>query len=97
MWTAVFWGGVSGSAVLLGALAAVLLPIKKHITGYIMAFGTGVLIGAATYELLGQSVNDGGIKATSIGFLAGAAIFTLLDFLVSRKGAVKRKRDWLFL
>jgi zinc transporter, ZIP family len=93
MWSSVFGGGVSGSAVLLGALAAVLLPIKKNIIGYIMAFGTGVLIGAATYELLGQSVNDGGIKATSIGFLSGAAIFTLLDFLVSRKGAINRKRS----
>ncbi|MGE7118786.1 ZIP family metal transporter [Peribacillus sp. NPDC046944] len=93
MWNAVLWGGVSGSAVLLGALMALFIPIKKKAIGYIMAFGTGVLIGAAAYELLGDSVRDGGIMATSIGFIAGAAVFTGLDFLVSKKGASKRKRS----
>ncbi|MDF9759814.1 zinc transporter ZupT [Peribacillus simplex] len=93
MWNAVFWGGVSGSAVLLGALAAIFIPIKKNIIGYIMAFGTGVLIGAAAYELLADSVSDGGIWPTAIGFITGAAVFTGLDFLVSKKGAVKRKRS----
>lgn len=93
MWNAVFWGGVSGSAVLLGALAALFVPIKKNIIGYIMAFGTGVLIGAAAYELLGESVHDGGIVATSIGFIVGAGVFTGLDFLVSKRGADKRKRS----
>ncbi|MFY0804366.1 ZIP family metal transporter [Peribacillus frigoritolerans] len=93
MWNAIFWGGVSGSAVLLGALAAILIPIKKNIIGYIMAFGTGVLIGAAAYELLADSVSDGGIWATGIGFIAGAAVFTALDFLISKKGADKRKRS----
>ncbi|MGG3806492.1 ZIP family metal transporter [Metabacillus fastidiosus] len=93
MWNAAMWGAVSGSAVLLGALAAMFLPIKKRIIGFIMAFGTGVLIGAATYELLGESVHKGGIKATSIGFLAGAIIFTLFDFFISRHGAKERKRS----
>jgi ZIP family zinc transporter len=93
MWNAVFWGGVSGSAVLLGALAAILIPIKKNIIGYIMAFGTGVLIGAAAYELLADSVSDGGLWATAIGFITGAAVFTALDFLISKKGADKRKRS----
>ncbi|RFU63721.1 ZIP family metal transporter [Peribacillus glennii] len=93
MLQAFFWGGVSGASVLLGALAAILIPIKKNFIGYIMAFGTGVLIGAAAYELLGHSAHDGGIMATSIGFLAGAIIFTILDLLVSRKGANERKRS----
>ena len=44
--------------------------------------------------------------ATSIGFIAGAAVFTGLDFLVSRKVHLKgngpimllrRKRGWRFL
>ncbi|KON70686.1 hypothetical protein AKG34_19200 [Peribacillus butanolivorans] len=51
-----------------------LYSIKKNNIGYIMAFGTGVLIGAAAYELPVDSVRDGGIWATSIGFIAGAAI-----------------------
>ncbi len=93
MWNALIWGGISGSAVLLGAMASMLLPIPQKIIGLIMAFGTGVLIGAASYELIGNAVIEGGILATSIGFLTGALLFTILDSIVSRKGADKRKRS----
>ncbi|UOE61322.1 ZIP family metal transporter [Priestia filamentosa] len=93
MWNAAMWGGISGSAVLIGALAAMLLPIQKKIIGYIMAFGTGVLIGAAAYELLGESLNSGGVLPTSIGFIAGAVTFTFFNYMVSRKGAAERKRS----
>ncbi|GKU83481.1 ZIP family metal transporter [Niallia sp. NCCP-28] len=93
MWHAAMWGGISGSAVLLGALAAVFLPIKKRLIGFIMAFGTGVLIGAATYELLEDSVESGGLYATAIGFLGGAVVFSILDIIISKKGAKNRKRS----
>ncbi len=93
MWSAVMWGGISGSAVLLGAIAAIFLPIKQRIIGFIMAFGTGVLIGASTYELLEDSAQSGGIFPTSIGFLIGAIVFTILDMIISKKGAQNRKRS----
>jgi ZIP family zinc transporter len=92
MWQAILWGGVSGSAVLLGALAALYFPIKKNIVGYIMAFGTGVLMGAAAYELLGHSAAKGGTLPAAIGFLSGAVVFTLFELLISRKGGKLRKR-----
>ncbi|MDN4527680.1 ZIP family metal transporter [Fictibacillus fluitans] len=93
MWIAAMWGAISGSAVLLGAIAAMALPIKKRVIGFIMSFGTGVLIGAATYELLGESVRSGGLLPTGSGFLVGAIVFTLLDFFISRKGGHQRKRS----
>jgi zinc transporter, ZIP family len=93
MWNAAMWGGISGSAVLIGALVAIFFPIKRKIIGFIMAFGTGVLIGAVAYELLEEPLQKGGIVATSIGFLSGAITFTLFDFLISQKGAHKRKRS----
>ncbi|WP_366163649.1 ZIP family metal transporter [Bacillus infantis] len=93
MWNALMWGGISGSAVLLGATASMLLQIPQKVIGLIMAFGTGVLIGAASYELIGNAVIEGGILATSIGFLSGAILFTILDSIVSRRGADKRKRS----
>src|SRR3954447_6059159 len=93
MWAAFMWGGISGSAVLLGALAALFFSIKKKVIGYIMAFGTGVLIGAAAYELLGESSENGGLAMTSIGFLVGAIVFTVLDVVFAKKGAGKRKRS----
>ncbi|MEK4365332.1 ZIP family metal transporter [Paenibacillus sp. FSL M8-0212] len=93
MWTAFMWGGISASAVVIGALAALFLKIPKRVIGWIMAFGTGTLIGAATFELLGDALNDGGIIPTVIGFTAGAVVYTLFDLLVSAKGGAGRKRS----
>lgn len=93
MWTAFMWGGISASAVVIGALAALFVKIPKRIIGWIMAFGTGTLIGAATFELLGDALNDGGIIPTAIGFTAGAVVYTLFDLLVSAKGGAGRKRS----
>jgi ZIP family zinc transporter len=87
------WGGISGSAVLLGALFALYYKIPKKLIGFIMAFGTGVLIGAATYELIGDSVKAGGLEPAIIGFLAGAVVFTVSDWMVSKKGGSNRKRS----
>ena len=93
MLSAAMWGAISGSAVLLGALVSLFFSIPKKMIGYIMAFGTGVLIGAASYELLGDAVKDGGITPTSIGFISGAVVFTIFDFVVSKNGASHRKRS----
>ncbi|ASK61547.1 hypothetical protein CFK37_04845 [Virgibacillus phasianinus] len=93
MWSAVLWGGVAGSASLLGALAVIFFPIKKKIIGYIMALGTGALIGATTYELLGGAVEQAGFKEAAIGFLGGALIFTIFDYLISKYGGHKRKQS----
>jgi zinc transporter, ZIP family len=37
MWVAFMWGGISGSAVLLGDLAALFFSIKKKVIGYIFS------------------------------------------------------------
>lgn len=93
MWSALLWGGISASAVVLGALAALFLRIDKRYIGWIMAFGVGTLIGAAAFELLGDALDDGGLSATAIGFTAGALVYTVFDLIVSRRGGSNRKRS----
>jgi ZIP family zinc transporter len=87
------WGAVAGSALLLGALVSLLLPVQKKTIGWIMAFGTGVLIGAAVLELLQDSVSLGGIRAAITGALAGALLYTVADILIHKKGGGKRKQS----
>lgn len=95
MWNALMWGAIAGSAVLLGALIAMYFNMPKKIIGWIMAFGTGTLIGAVAFELLSDSIEDGGIWATGIGFMIGAVVYTAFDLYISRKGGANRKRSYL--
>ncbi|MBD8069688.1 ZIP family metal transporter [Bacillus sp. PS06] len=93
MWNAFFWGCIAGSAVFIGALFGLFLTIKKKWIAAIMAFGTGVLIGAAAFELLEESIEKGGLLSTSIGFLIGALLFTIVDLVIAKKGGHERKRS----
>ncbi|UTH00186.1 ZIP family metal transporter [Macrococcoides canis] len=93
MGSAFFWGAVSGGAVLLGAIISMLVPIPKKLLGFIMAFGVGVLIGAATFELLQESLDKSEMMNTVIGFIAGSVIFTVLEALISKHGGKHRKRS----
>ncbi|MFC4776162.1 ZIP family metal transporter [Paenibacillus sp. GCM10023252] len=90
---ALLWGAISGSAVLIGAICSILTSIPTRIVGYIMAYGTGILIGATAYELLGESAAEGGLLYTAAGFLAGAMVFTAVDLYLSHKGGSRRKRS----
>lgn len=88
---ALFWGAIAGGALLLGAVVGLFVPIPRKITGFIMAFGTGVLIGAASFELLGNIEDQAGYSYVIFGFLIGAALFTGLEFVISSKGGKERK------
>ena len=58
-----------------------------------MAFGGGVLISALSFDLMGEAYERGGFDAAAIGFLAGAAVYSAANYLLSKKGAKHRKRS----
>jgi ZIP family zinc transporter len=87
------WGFLSGSALVLGALIAYLAHVPQKWIAAIMAFGSGVLISALSFDLMDEAFRQGGYDATSIGFLAGAGAYTAANIVVSRHGARHRKRS----
>src|SRR5690242_21951655 len=87
-----FWGLVSGSALLLGAAAGYYLDIPRRLIAAVSAFGSGVLISALSFELMDEAYRRGGLDATSVGFLGGAAAFTAANWALARYGAKHRKR-----
>lgn len=90
---AFFWGGLAGFALVIGALAGYFLQISQRIIASIMAFGSGVLISALSFELMDSAYNKGGFDSTALGFLSGALIYTGANWFLSKKGAKHRKRS----
>jgi ZIP family zinc transporter len=88
-----FWGLVAGGALLIGAAVGYRVAVPRRAIGAVMAFGAGVLISALAFELMDEAYEKGGFAPTAAGFVAGAAIFTVANWLLARRGAQHRKRS----
>jgi ZIP family zinc transporter len=86
------WGLLSGSALLIGALAGWFVPMSRRVVAAIMAFGAGVLISALSFELMDEAWRRGGFWPVAAGFFGGAAVYTLCNQLLAAWGARHRKR-----
>lgn len=84
VWLAALSGLIGGGALLLGAVIAWFVDIPQRIVAGIMALGAGVLISTLAFELVEEAASDGGLVPTTVGFLAGAIIYIVADWLVSR-------------
>jgi len=87
------WGLLSGSALVLGAAIAYFVALPPRVIAAVMAFGSGVLISALSFDLMDEAYRMGGILPTSFGFLSGAGVYTAANIIVSRWGAEHRKRS----
>jgi ZIP family zinc transporter len=88
-----FWGFVSGSALLLGAVVGYLAKVPQKIIAFIMAFGSGVLISALALDLMEEAYERGGFDSTAVGFIGGAVVYTIANYFLDKNGAKHRKRS----
>jgi zinc transporter, ZIP family len=88
-----FWGLVSGSALLIGSALGYLTNVPGKIIAFIMAFGSGVLISALAFDLMDEAYHRGGFVSTATGFVSGAVIYSLADWILNNKGGKHRKRS----
>lgn len=88
-----FWGLVAGSALLVGASVGFFARVSARVIAGIMAFGSGVLISALSFDLMDEAYNRGGFDSTAFGFISGAAVYTLANWFLNRQGAKHRKRS----
>jgi ZIP family zinc transporter len=58
-----------------------------------MAFGSGVLISALSFELMEEAFEEAGTGAAAVGFLVGAGLYAGANALLARRGAQQRKRS----
>ena len=87
------WGWLAGSSLLLGAWAGYAFRLPQRPIAAVMAFGAGVLISALSFDLMDEAVHRGGFLSTALGFLAGAALYSVANLELARRGAKHRKRS----
>ncbi len=87
------WGFIAGSALLIGAGVGYFARIPRPVISGVMSFGSGVLVSTLSFGLMEKAYARGGFDAAAIGFVAGAAVYTVADWWISLKGARYRKRS----
>jgi ZIP family zinc transporter len=90
---AAFWGILGGLALLIGAGIGYFANLPQRLIAAVMAFGSGVLISALAFELMDEAYNRGGFLSTGLGFIAGAAVYTAANWILSHRGARHRRRS----
>ena len=85
------FGLIAGLALLMGTLFGIYLKPSKKITAMIMAFGSGVLISAVTFDLIEDAYSKAGIWFITLGFFSGAIAFVISDYLIGKRGGHHRK------
>lgn len=87
------WGLLAGAALVVGALAGFLVRVPRKVLASVMAFGSGVLLSAVSFELVAEAHEQGGLGPTVLGATAGAVLYTVANVLLARRGARHRKRS----
>jgi ZIP family zinc transporter len=87
------WGLVAGSALLIGAGIGYFARVPNRFIAIVTAFGAGVLISALSFDLMNEAYDLGGFVSSAIGFLAGAAVYSIANVALARHGAKHRKRS----
>lgn len=87
------WGLLAGGALLAGALVAWFVKVPVRVIASVMAFGSGVLISALSFDLMDEAYKRGGMDSAAMGFIGGAVLFTGINYILSLKGAKHRKRS----
>lgn len=86
-------GLVGGSALFIGASIGFWLPLPQRLIAAVMALGAGLLVSVVAFELMERAYAQGGFGASTSGFVAGAAIFTIANVWITRAGGQNRKRS----
>lgn len=82
--TALWFGLVASSALVIGALIGVRFKLPKRVLAILLSFAAGALITALAFELFEDAYEQGGILRAAGGLLVGAVVFAVLSALLDR-------------
>lgn len=79
MGTAIVWGALAASSLVIGALLGLARAWPERCVGLVLAFGAGALISAVSFELAAEGADVGGGLALAIGLAVGAFTYWWLN------------------
>jgi ZIP family zinc transporter len=91
--TALGWGALAASSLLIGTFAALARGWSQRLIGLVLASGAGALISAVSFELALEGTRTGSFAALAAGLALGGATYYLLDGVVERSGGTGRVRE----
>jgi zinc transporter, ZIP family len=91
--TAAIYGVLASSGLLVGALIGILSTPPRRLVAAVTAFGSGVLVSALSFDLMGEAFALGSPAFVIVGFLAGALLFVIADLILERIAARALRRD----
>ena len=86
------WGFLSASGLLIGAVGGYYTWLQHTTISRVMTFAAGVLLAIVAVELVIDARGAASLQWTVVGLLCGAAVFSSVNWLLSRSGAKHRKR-----
>ena len=86
------WGLLSASGLLIGAVGGYYTRLQHTTISRVMTFAAGVLLAVVAVDLVINARGTTSLYWTVVGLLGGAAVFSSVNWLISRRGAQHRKR-----
>ena len=86
------WGLLSASGLLIGAVGGFYASLQHTAVARAMTFASGVLLAVVAVDLIINARGVASLEWTAAGLLGGAAVFSSVNWLLSRHGALHRKR-----
>lgn len=86
------WGILSASGLLFGAVGGYYTSRRHTSIARTMTFAAGVLLAVVAIDLVINARGAASLQWTVMGLLCGAAVFSSVNWLLSRRGAQHRKR-----
>lgn len=93
MITAALYGLLASSGLLLGAIIGIVTSPSRRVVASVIAFGSGVLVSALTFELMDEAFEKGHPAFVVAGFLLGALVYVSASYLLDRLAARSAKRE----
>ncbi|CAN5601689.1 MAG: ZIP family metal transporter [Rubrobacteraceae bacterium] len=77
-------GLIASSSLVIGGIVGALFDPPGRLVAVALAFASGALITALSFDLIEESFQSGGVVFSGIGMLAGAGVFVITDSLLDK-------------